>query len=289
MRLFLLNIFWFLPDKIMLKIQYCIKTGRSLNLKNPKRFSEKLQFYKISYKNKLMAKCCDKYEVREFVGKCGLTNILNECYGVFSNYYDIEFDKLPKEFVLKDTLGSGGNSIIICRDKENLNANLIKIQINNWLNTKNIRSGGREWPYYSGKRHRVIIEKIIKNDDKDYLIDYKFLCFNGKFEYLYIIPERKLGQRVPFGIFNKKFDRLPVNKIDEMPFCKKIEKPKDFKLMIEIAEKLSSPFPHARIDLYNTGKKIVFGEITFYDDSGYFRFEPDSFDNEIGNKFSLDF
>ena len=112
----ILRLLRFVPDKTMVKIQYRIKTGRKLNLKNPQRYTEKLQWYKLYYKNPLMIKCVDKYDVREYVKSLGLEEILNECYGVFDKVEDIDFDKLPNQFVMKDTLGGGGDRVIICKD-----------------------------------------------------------------------------------------------------------------------------------------------------------------------------
>ena len=57
--------------------------------------------------------------------------------------------------------------------------------------------------------------------------------------------------------------------------------------MIEIAEILSKDFPHVRVDLYNIKGKITFGELTFYNSSGYTVFNPDNFDYILGENFIL--
>ena len=116
----ILNFLGFVPDSVMLKLQYKIKTGRKLNLKNPKRFTEKLQWYKINYRNNLLHTCVDKFEVREYVKKCGLESILNNCFGVYDTYDEIDFDTLPNRFVIKKTNGGGGLNVIICKDKSEL-------------------------------------------------------------------------------------------------------------------------------------------------------------------------
>ena len=102
-RFIILNSLSWLPDKIMLKIQYKIKLGRRLKLENAERFTEKIQIYKLKYKNNLMHKCVDKYLVRDYIKSKGLENILNECYGVYSNAKEIDFNKLPQKFVIKTT------------------------------------------------------------------------------------------------------------------------------------------------------------------------------------------
>ena len=173
LRLKILQFLSFIPDVPMNKMQYKIKTGRKLNLKNPQRFTEKLQWYKLYYKNPLMIQCVDKYDVREYVKSKGLEDILIPCCGVFEDANEIKWDNLPNEFVIKDTLGGGGNSVIIVEDKDKADIENIKQTISTWTERKaHVKEAGREWPYYSGNNHRIIIEKcLIPNSVKDELID----------------------------------------------------------------------------------------------------------------------
>lgn len=286
-RLAILKFLSFVPDKPMLQLQYRIKTGRKLNLKNPQRYTEKLQWYKLNYKNPLMIQCVDKYDVRAYVESKGLGHILNECYGVFDRVEDIDFDALPNQFVLKDTLGGGGNSVILVKDKSQMDLEAVKVQLRKWVNENHrVRSGGREWPYYSGKKHRIIIEKYIPSDaTAGGLIDYKFFCFDGKVEYIYVIADRTIGTSAGFGICDSDFHLLPYERADERPLTRVIEKPVNFTEMTTAAQLLAEGFPHARIDFYNPDNHILFGEITFFDGSGYMTFKPDEFDFEMGSTF----
>lgn len=288
-RLAILRFLRFIPDKWMIKLQYRIKLGRKLDLKNPKRFTEKLQWYKLFYRNPLMPKCVDKGDVREYVESLGLGSILTKCYGVFDRAEEVDFSVLPDKFVIKDTLGSGGNSVIICKDKATLDINSVRGQMTEWVNTRhNVKSGGREWPYYSGKKHRIIIEEYIESDEsKGGLIDYKFFCFNGKTEYLYVFADRNLGDGAGESIYDAEFNNTGYYSDDERPIKRKLTKPSNFDEMRSIAEKLSARFPHARVDMYDQNNTILFGELTFFDGSGYYSFEPDEFDFILGEKFVL--
>lgn len=289
-RLRILRTLDFIPDKTMIKMQYFIKTGRRLNLKNPQRYTEKLQWYKLYYRDPLMQQCADKYDVREYVRSKGLGYILNECYGVYERVEDIDFDSLPDQFVLKDTLGGGGNSIIICKDKATFDFENAKKQMQKWLSIdSNKKNEGREW-VYQGRKHRIIIEKYIESNlSEGGLVDYKFFCFNGKPKYLYVIADRILGQIAGIGIFNVNFELLSVIRTDERPLERNIEKPKKFDEMIDIVKIISKDFPHVRVDLYNQDGNIIFGENTFFDGSGYHKYEPDEFDYELGSYFKLPF
>ena len=283
LRIKILNFLNFIPDKTMIKMQYFIKNGTRLNLKNPKRFTEKIQLYKIMYRNNEMTKCVDKYEVREYVKKKGLEYILNELYGVWDSADDIDFDKLPNSFILKTTNGSQTN--IICKDKNKLDFEETRKKLNSWLGEKREKLG-REWAYYNVKP-RIICEKLLSYNIGEELPDYKFLCFDGEPYCLYFINGRKQGEKVNLGIFDLNFNQLPYYRADENELKERQEKPKKFEEMIEIARKLSKDFPHVRVDMYNINGKIIFGEMTFYDGSGYQRYQPDEFDYILGNQFNL--
>ena len=289
LRLAILRFFSFIPDRWMIRFQYRMKLGRRLNLKNPARYTEKLQWYKLNYKNLLMPMCVDKYDVRKYVERIGLGNALTECYGVFDSAEDVDFSVLPQKFVIKDTLGSGGNSVIICKEKNELDIESTRLQMHEWLSiNSHKKSGGREWPYYSGKKHRIIVEEYIDSDEEEGgLIDYKFFCFNGRAEYLYVIADRALGNDAGFGIFTYDFIRTEYMRVGERKLIREVQKPNNYDEMIRIAEKLSESFPHARVDMYNRNGKIIFGEITFFSGSGYISFEPDEFDYLMGEKFVL--
>lgn len=290
LRLAILRILNFIPDKWMLKLQYRIKMGKKLNLKNPQRFSEKSQWYKLYYRNPLMPKCVEKGDVRGYVRDCGLKDILNECYGIYDRVEDIDFDALPDKFVVKDTLGGGGNSVVIVKDKSELDITALKKQMSTWIGENaHIKDVGREWPYSSGRPHgRIIIEKYIESDETaGGLIDYKFFCFNGRAEYLYVIADRKLGGDAGFGIYTADFQKTDYTRVGERKLAAEVEKPVNYEEMKAAAEKLSAAFPHARVDMYNRNGKIVFGEITFFSASGYTLFDPDEFDYILGERFVL--
>ena len=286
-RLIILDVLSFIPDKPMIKLQYRLKTGRKLNLENPERYTEKLQWYKLYYRDPVMAQCADKYTVREYVASRGYGNILNGLIGVYDDPEEIDFDVFPQQFVLKSTLGGGGNEIIICRDKSELDIPAVKKRMAEWVKPPVGRHPGREW-VYDGRRSRIIAEEYIPSElSKGGLIDYKFFCFKGKCAYVYVIADREVGQKAGFGIATPDYQFLPYVRADEKPLERAVPKPDNWDEMLSAAEDLARPFPHARIDLYDVKEKILFGEITFFDGSGYMAFEPDEFDYMLGAPFIL--
>ena len=284
-RLKFLRMFDFLSDAQMIRLQYRIKTGRFPNLKNPRRYTEKLLWYKLHYKDEKMIPCVDKYDVRAYVEAKGLADILNTCYDVYDRAADIDFDALPERFVLKDTLAGGGNFVRLVANKSETDLDALRRTAAEWLSLPSkTKNGGRAWQYYSGKPSRILIEQYLTDAGADDLTDYKFLCFRGRVHYIIVDKDRFTDHKRNFYDTNWNF--YPVD-TDHHCSPKTIEKPENLSAMIRVAEILSADFPAVRVDLYNVCGKIYFGELTFYPWDGYVRFNPDTFDYTLGNLFDL--
>ena len=282
MRFAILRMLKFVPDKAMIKLQYRIKLKRKLNLKDPKRYTEKIQWYKLYYRNPVMMECVDKYGVRKYIEKKGLGNILNQLYQVVDRPEEINFDQLPDKFVIKTTNGSGTN--ILVKDKKTLNIAETKKKLNDFLNMAEAPAG-REWAY-GGSSKKIIVEELLEdNSNKDKGIsDYKFLCFNGKPVYVVYDKDRFSDHKRNFYDVNWNYVKVDS---DCPCFEDSVKKPENYEKMVEIASVLSRDFPAVRVDLYNIEGKIYFGELTFYPWSGYVQYTPDSFDFELGKYFVL--
>ncbi len=285
-RLKILSLLSWVPDTIMLRIQYRIKLGFWPDFKHPKRYTEKLQLYKMKYRNPVMGQCVDKYEVRAFVEGKGLGNILNQCYGIFDDANDIDIDSLPKSFVAKTTDGGGGLNVIIVRDKNNINKEQFRKDLNHWKGNMFKMDPGREWAYTQMKSSRIIVEELLEDDTTGdgSIDDYKLMCFNGKFRCLWVDKGRYSDHHR--GFWDENLNFLQGVYSDHDTFDNPPALPENMKEMVSIAEKLSEDFPYARVDLYNIKGRIYFGEITFYPWSGYVKFTPDEFDYTLGSYFT---
>lgn len=281
LRFKILDTLKFVPDEVMIKTQYKIKLGRKLNLNNPKRFSEKLQWYKLNYRNDLMTQCADKFAVREYVKSKGLEDTLVRNYGVYSSTDEIEFDKFPEKFIVKTTNGSATN--FICTNKSKFDKNLVIDTLNEWSG-RNIYASGREWSY-KNIPPKIVVEELLEDHSNgfDGINDYKIMCFNGKAEFVVLDVDRNIGHKR--NIYTTQWEKINVS-TDYPNINREIEKPKGLEKMLEIAEILSKDFPFVRVDLYWVNEKVYFGELTFYPWTGYIQFYPDSFDYEMGKKFT---
>ncbi len=282
-RFAILNALRIVPDKWMLKLQYRIKFKRKLNLDNPERFTEKIQWYKLFYKDDKMPVCSDKYTVREYVKSKNLEHILNELYCVFENPRNIDFETLPKKFVMKLSNGSGTN--LICRDKDKLDIEAVKKEFT-WFKKKVKANAGREWPYLKSKPV-IIVERLLEDEThiNNAVNDYKIFCYHGKPTYVICISDR-YSDRVNHLVYDTDWKQLQVAS-EGARLNEEAPRPENLEEMLEIAAKLSEDFPFARVDLYSLTNKVYFGEITFYPWSGYMEFEPDEFDFVLGEHFEL--
>lgn len=279
-------LFW-VPDDVMLRIQYFVLKKRVLHLKNPERFSEKVQWYKAFYHNPEMLECVDKYRVRDYVTrKLGTDKYLNELFQVCDDATQIDFDTLPEKFVIKTTDGGDGANVLICKDKHKLNIKDAIRSINSWRNKK-YYIVSREWAYKGAKQSKVIVEKFLESDENTdgSIDDYKFVCYDGKFRFLWLDKFRFSNHHRTF--YDENLNWLPGRVLDYPAPEKAYPLPANMQEMIEVAEKLAQGFPLARVDLYNIKGQIVFGEMTFYPVSGYGKFGTDDFDYELGKFFNV--
>lgn len=281
-RLFILKCLRPVPDRWMLSLQYWLQLGRRPNIKSPSRFTEKIQLYKMNYRNPVMGECVDKYEVRGFVERKGLGSILNNIYGVYDDADEIDFDSLPEKFVIKTTDGGGGNNVVICTDKSTLDIPQLRRKLNGWLNVKDINPG-REWAYTLIRQSRIIIEHYIEKSNSEEgrsgIEDFKILCFGGEPRYVIVDVDRYVHHRR--NIYDAEWNNLHVG-TDCPQFDEDYPRPSNLAEMLAVARRLSEDVPFVRVDLYNVDGKIFFGEMTFYPWSGYVAFNPDSFDEELG-------
>lgn len=286
LRFKILNSLSWVPDSIMLRVQYRIKMGFWPNFKNPQRYTEKIQLYKMKYRNPVMGQCVDKYDVRVFVEEKGLGRILNQCYGVYDDANDIDVSKLSNSFVAKTTDGGGGQNVILVRDKDKLDVAKFKKDLNHWKGNIFKMDPGREWAYTQMKSSRIIVEELLEDDTTGdgSIDDYKLMCFNGKFRCLWVDKGRYSDHHR--GFWDENLEFLKDVYSDHDTFDTPPALPENMKEMVSIAEKLSEDFPYARVDLYNIKGKIYFGEITFYPWSGYVKFTPDEFDYRLGSYFT---
>ena len=277
------ELFNWMDDERYIRRVFKITMGKDLNLEDPKTYSEKLQWMKLYDRNPLYTSLVDKHEVKSLIAAKIGPEFIIPTLGVWDDFDEIDFEKLPDRFVLKCTHDSGG--LVICKDKGSLNVDKIKKKINKCLKHSYFW-GDREWPY-KNIRPRIIAEQYMEDSQTKELRDYKFFCFNGVVKALFIATDRYKGEHeTKFDFFDENYNHLPFTNghpnADVIP-----QKPKCFEEMKRIAAVLSEGIPQVRVDLYEVDGKVYFGEMTFFHWSGHMPFEPEEWDYIFGSWIDL--
>lgn len=231
-------------------------TGDVLNLKNPSKFNDKLQWLKLYWQDPLVPLCADKYEIYNYVKENGDSSILNNLLAVYEDANEIDWENLPEKFALKCTHGCGYN--IVTNNKSELNPKEVKRKLNTWLNES---FGQKSLEFHYDKiKPRIILEEYIENEAGLLPIDYKIYCFNGEPKLVLVCSERENKLKLDF--FDLSWNRLNIgHKKDESSNL--ITKPTCFDDMIKHARILSKSFPFVRVDFYDKDGTAILGELTF--------------------------
>ena len=272
-----------LPDEKYAQWFHKLYTGKGLNLKEPKYFDEKIWWLKLNNRDPLLTKCSDKHAVREYVKEKGLEHILIPQLGLYNDAKDIPFSEYNDEVIIKCTSGSGENYFFA--PQKNNDIKMIVKRMNYTLK-QNPYWYSREWNYKNIDR-KITVEKIIRDKNGKLPTDYKFMCFNGEPKLLFLdiglIDENNVyNHNYPRNIYDMDFNLMPFIETREN-YKGVIEKPENWKQMVEIAKTLSEPFPFCRVDLYNVDGKVYFGEITFYHGGGCNDIQPEEWDLKVGS------
>ena len=267
-------------DELYIKLRFFSGMRKFPDLKHPRTYNEKLQWLKLNDKHKEYTQLVDKYAVKEYLETRDWGGRIIPTLGVWDRFDDIDFAKLPNQFVLKTTHDSGG--IVIVKDKDKMDMGKAREKLEKSLKRKYFLMS-REYPYKDVKP-RIIAEKFMVDESGTELKDYKFFCFNGEMKFLFVATDRPFDTR--FDFFDADFNHLPFKQ--GHPWAKKeIKKPANFEEMKQAAAALSKGMPHVRVDLYNINGEIYFGELTFFHFSGVVPFEPAEWDEKIGEYLKL--
>ncbi len=257
------------------------RLGHDLDLREPKRFTEKLQWLKLFYRNEDMIICADKIAIRDFLTQKGYGEYLVPlaCDGTYRSVKEINFGSLPEKCILK---ASHGSSMHLVKTSNQYNQKSWKKIMNSWLKM-DISFEGREWPYHHVKPG-IICEEFMMAQTDNKLRDYKFFCFNGRPKYIQVDSDLLENHHIDF--YDIEWNRLPIR--CQYPNSDLIiSKPHGFDKMIEIAMDLSKDFPHVRVDFYQYDDQLRIGELTFFDGSGFYNFYPDEYDFIFGDLLQL--
>lgn len=274
----------FIPDKLYLQLLYRLRMGYWPDLKSPKTFNEKLQWLKLYDRQPEYTKMVDKYEVKKYVAEIIGSKYIIPTYGVWERPEDIDWDSLPKQFVLKTTHGSGSSGVLICKDKETFDKVGATAKLKKAM-TMDVYRSLREWPYKNVHK-RIIAEELIKGDNDTDLADYKLYCFDGVPRFFFICDNRFTATGMTVDCYTTEWEHVDV-KVAGHDNPGGHKRPVALEEMLSLARRLSKGKPHVRCDFYYSNGKIYFSELTFFSSGGFGKTEPKSYDLEWGKMISL--
>lgn len=272
------------PDALYLKMLYKASVHRKLNLKHPECYNEKLQWLKINDRKPEYARMVDKYEVRTYIKELLGEEYLIPCLGIYDSVDDIDITGLPRQFVMKCTHDSG--SVEICTDKgtfdfEAAKSRLISACRRNYYDTY------REWPY-KDVRPRIIVEQYMQDEETKDLRDYKIMCFNGKALVIETHENRFTeGKEHTQTFYDRDWHILDLVQVGLNPVKEAGARPRKLDELIRLSELIAKDMYHARVDWYIINGQIYFGEITFYDGSGFDSFATLEMERWLGSLIKL--
>src|SRR5690606_4682957 len=121
----------------------------------------------------------------------------------------------------------------VCKNKKTFNYESAKDKLSRHLRTKNYYIT-REWPYKNIKP-RIMAEEFLEDKEKGDLWDYKFYCFHGEPQIMYISMGRQ-GNHVPFYFYDMNFNLLDLQRPHHERDDRVIEKPECWEEMIDLAK-----------------------------------------------------
>ena len=269
----------FKDDKSYLLRKWQLLNGTELNIDLPKTFNEKLNWLKLYNRKPIYTLMADKYEAKRIVASLIGDKYVVPCYGVWNSFDDIDFCKLPDQFVIKATHDSSG--ALVVRDKNIFNRDHARkkykvLMERNWF-----------WPYrewvYKDIKPRIIVDKYLDDNSGHELRDYKFWCFNGVPKVMYCTNK---AANIFENFYDMDFKPLPIDHGFRRN-CPEFERPKEFELMKTLAAKLSKDIPFVRVDFFDVEGNVYFGEFTFYDWAGFRPFLTRDWEFKLGSWISL--
>ncbi len=262
--------------------KFLINKYNLTDVKNLITYNQKLQWTKIFNVSPLRTLLVDKYLVREWVKKKIGTKYLTNLLGIYNNFDEIDFNKLPNKFAIKCNHGSGMN--IIVKDKKTMEIEKIrkffKLQM-----SINFGFINYELQYVNVSK-KIIIEEYMENE-KGYLNDYRIFCFNGK-PYYIIVDSDSHGPQRKISLYDTNWNFINVTYNNHKIHNPPLKKPKNLNEILKISTILSKGFNHVRVDLYLFDNNVIkFGEMTFQHAAGYGKWSNEEFNKHLGNLLEL--
>lgn len=270
--------------------------------RNPRTFRDKVRYKMLRDHRPLVVTFADKAAVRGYVADVVGDRYLPRVYAILDDPAGLCDVDLPAAYVVKPTHGSGAAIVVSdgaspaaqlptepgnwsyshVRSSAAHRAEVVRLA-EGWMAQLYGQGPNREWVYGQIPR-RVIIEELLTDTEGEIPDDHKLFVFHGVCRFVQV-DRGRFGSRTQ-DFFTAQWKHLGLR--GSAP-CADVEPSRAGLLaeMICVAEKLGEETDFVRIDLYDTGERIVVGELTSFPAGGDSPFDPESFDVEFGRPWTV--
>ena len=272
----------------------------------PVTFTEKL-LHKMAFDRRpILRTFADRVAVREYVAERVGGEVLPHLYGVFTDATDIRWDVLPEEFVLKASHGSGAVAIIWRGSRrgrqphpgqlpdwrwrglihpDDLDRAEMARLAGGWLEMSyEMFAAHPEWAY-GGIQRQLVAEELLLNQEGRLPNDYKFYVFGGECRAVHVHADRHGDHQTQW--LSPAWTRLNGHTTGQVKHSGQIPQPENLATMLALAEELGRGIDFVRVDLYDLGRRVVFGELTNYPNAANAKYDPPKFDAFLGSTWNL--
>ena len=264
------------------------RIGVPLNLDNPERFTEKMQWRKLYDNDPNITTCINKLTFKQYVREKIGDGYTAPLIDVWHSPEDVRIEDIPRRCVLKSNCSSDGRNTLLIHNKNQIDRKEIEKTIKQqWFDRLRLHTNSFFSAYYPIKPC-VIVEELI-SDVQTGVDEYKVLCFNGEPKYIYHSDDHftKEGWReCSVSHYSLDWENLGIqygtheNKVDARP-------PKHKKEMLEISSELAKDFAFVRVDFFENDERFYLSEMTFTQGGGFMPFSPEAFDFELGKLWEI--
>ena len=268
-----------LPAKLHVQVEHLLAHGRIPDLKNPKTFNDKVAWRKLYDRDFRMPPLVDKLAAKEIMAAKFGADFVIPTLASYASETEVDFESLPYPCVIKANHASAMNMFLMSRPVDEKKA---RRTLGSFLSYHH-HAFHEEWTYSQVPRC-LIIEPYIEGGEHG-LVDYKFFAFHGRVSAIQVDVDRFTGHRRAF--YSSDWSIMPFVYGSYPQPSYTIPRPSQLRTMLHYAEQIGGGFSFARIDLYEIGGEVKFGEVTFYPDAGLVTFKPRQYDEILGEQWHL--
>jgi hypothetical protein len=266
-----------LPPEPSLKLQFLRYQRRLPHFRNPRSFTEKVQYRKLHDRNPMLPLYADKVKAKALVAETLGSEWVIPTLWSGTALPPRNERHWPMPYVIKANHGCEMN--IFVRSAADQNWDEIESKVNEWLSIRYYNKVRHEW-LYSQIQPQILVEPFI-GALEELPTDFKFFVLNGRAEYIQVDTGRKSEHLHRRAFYDRNWNKQPFTlkyPLDESV----LPKPVSLERMIAAAELLAKDTPFVRVDFYEVGGNPLFGEMTFYPSSGLAAFHPFEYDQLLG-------